>query len=312
MVQAGSDLTVTAAMGLIAIQETLFSISTAVNHECTRNRGFGIFEFSLIRNSFNLVFAVPIFLWFEKGLFEGLTKDKHKPLIVRIVAGNITFFTFTYVFKMLPLGIGQVIIQSNPFVVVLLSSYYLQEPICRVELACIGATFFGIVIMACSKPSSGNVLAEQTFGQYLFGLTMAVITMVFMAVLVVAGRALKGVHPTVVQLHYVFWGVVICLLLIWFEQTEHEFLIYHATSTKALLLLMGVSNTAALYMFIYVSQNAKSTMVSLFRNISVLLGFFIDVAFFDQKFTALQLFGALIVLAANLYSVIYKKQEEER
>lgn len=77
------------------------------------------------------------------------------------MAGNITFFTFTIVFKLLPLGIGQVIIQSNPFVVVLLSGYFLKEQTSRVELACIFVTFVGIVVMALSHPSNSGLTTQQ-------------------------------------------------------------------------------------------------------------------------------------------------------
>jgi drug/metabolite transporter (DMT)-like permease len=157
MLAPQSDLPIALLATLINIQEVFFLISTSINHECTRNRGLGVFEFSLIRNSCNLIFAIPIFLYFGRGLTEGLTTEKWVPLVIRIVCGNITFFTFTYVFKLLPLGIGQVIIQSNPFVVVLLSNYFLNEPVHRFEIVCITLTFLGIFIMAVSHPDSETI-----------------------------------------------------------------------------------------------------------------------------------------------------------
>lgn len=140
---------------------------------------------------------------------------------------------------------------------------------------------------------------------------MAVVTMVFFAVLVVSGRALKGVHPTVVQIHYVFWGVVICSGLLAFENVDHTLFHYPSWGTYWLLLLMGVSNTIALYTFIFVTQHAKATTVSLFRNVSVLLGFMSDIAIFRQNFTLLQCLGAAIVLGANIAAGVYKQKEEK-
>lgn len=141
-------------------------------------------------------------------------------------------------------------------------------------------------------------------------MVFAVITMVFMAILYVSGRALKGVHPTVVQIHYVFWGVLICSVLIQFEEVDHKLFAYSSSSTYWLLLVMGIFNTAAMYLFIYTNMHAKSTTVAMYRNVAVLMGFLTDVVIFKQSFTFLQCFGAAIVLGSNVASVYSKIKEE--
>ena len=72
---------------LINIQEICLTVSTSVNHECTRSRGFGIFEFTLIRNLFNFVITLPVFFMIGLPLFDEIKKEHVKPLIARIVFG---------------------------------------------------------------------------------------------------------------------------------------------------------------------------------------------------------------------------------
>lgn len=115
-----SDMPIAVVATLINIQELCFTMSTSIMHECMRNRGFGVFEFSFIRNTFNFILTIPVFFYVGKSLFEDINRETIKPLVIRIVAGNMAFSTFTIVFKLIPLGIGSVIIQSNPFIVVLL------------------------------------------------------------------------------------------------------------------------------------------------------------------------------------------------
>ena len=88
--------------------------------------------------------------------------------------------------------------------------------------------------------------------------------------------------------------------------------VYNGRETYWLLLVMGVTNTTAMYMFIYVSQNSKTTTVALFRNLSVLFGFFTDVVIFKQSFTFLQCLGATIVLLANIAYVYFKMEDEKK
>jgi len=115
-----TDLPIALVFFIINIQEIFFTISTAIGRDCTRNRGLGVLEVSLCRNILCLVFSIPPFLWYGKGLFEGMSKDLWLPITIRTIVGNLAYFTFTQTFKMLPMGIGNVIIMSNPFIVVIL------------------------------------------------------------------------------------------------------------------------------------------------------------------------------------------------
>lgn len=71
------------------------------------------------------------------------------PLAVRCIIGNIAYTALTYVFKILPLSIGTVIMSTSPFAVTLLSKLLLNEEATRIDIIAIFVSFFGITIMAC-------------------------------------------------------------------------------------------------------------------------------------------------------------------
>jgi drug/metabolite transporter (DMT)-like permease len=185
---------------IINLTEINFAVSTSVNHDATRNRDIGIFEFSLIRNLLCFLIAIPVFLFFGKSLFEDVTRETMAPLVIRILFGNIAFFTWTAVFKFLPLGIGQVICSSNPFVVVLLTwCLFAADKPGFDDLIGIVVSFIGIVIMAGSKPASDvEVIVEDKNSHYLAGFVFAGVTMFFLAILPISGRFLKSIHFSII------------------------------------------------------------------------------------------------------------------
>ena len=79
--------------------------------------------------------------------------------------------------------------------------------------------------------------------------------MVMLAFFVVSGRQLKVIHFSVIQFHYSFWGVIMALGLLFFEEKpkHRKFLVYDSKETYALLLLMGFTSTAGLYLFVFSS-----------------------------------------------------------
>ena len=185
---------------IINLQEIFFTVSTSVNHDATRNRGIGVFEFSLVRNFLCFVIAIPVFIFFGKSLFEGITREMMIPLIVRIFVGNTAFFTWTAVFKFLPLGIGQVICSSNPFVVVMLAScLFAADKPSYDDLIGIVVSFIGIVIMAESKPAPDlEVVFDEKESHYLAGFMFAIFTMFALAILTISGRYLKSIHFSII------------------------------------------------------------------------------------------------------------------
>jgi drug/metabolite transporter (DMT)-like permease len=217
---------------LINLTEIMFMIATSVNHDATRNRGIGIFEFSFFRNFFGLLFSIPVFFYFQKGLFEDITRDMIVPLVIRIIVGNTCFFTWTYVYKLLPMGIGQVICASNPFLVVLFAPcMFATEKAGLNDLVGIIFSFLGILIMALSKPGSDADIKINAEAYYLSGIIFALITMIFLAVLILTGRYLKSIHFSVIQLHYGIVGMIMAIIMMFFETKpqDRSFFVYDSS-----------------------------------------------------------------------------------
>ena len=185
---------------IINLQEIFFTIAISVSRDATRNRGIGVFEFSLIRSVICLMIAIPVFIFFGKSFFEGITREMLVPLVVRIFFGNTAFFTKTAVFKFLPLGIGQVICSSNPFVVVMLAScLFADDKPSYDDLIGIVVSFIGIVIMAESKPAPDlEVVFDEKESHYLAGFMFAIFTMFALAILTISGRYLKSIHFSII------------------------------------------------------------------------------------------------------------------
>jgi drug/metabolite transporter (DMT)-like permease len=300
---------------IINAMEIVFTISTAIGRECTRNRGLSIAEVSLIRNSLNFIMSIPPFLLSGMGPFEGMSRDLWLPIIVRTIAGNLGFFTFTSTFKYLPMGIGNIIVLSNPFIVVFLAACLFKDAINIVDILGIVVSFCGILIMAYTKPPAlvaPTVLDDRS--HYLKGIAFAMTSMVFVATLVTMGRAVKSINYAVVQINYAFWGVVMSLIFLAFETRPEgsTLFVYEQTSTYVLLLVMGLANTMGMFGLVYTSQFAKPTTVSLLRYVGVLYYFLSDVLVFRQEFSVGQLVGAGFMIIANLAYVSNKIKQEQR
>ena len=131
----------------------------------------------------------------------------------------------------------------------LLSYNFLNEPVHKFEIICITVSFIGIVILSMSRPAGLEENVQELANkhgnefEYLVGLLFALITMVLLAVLVVSGRALKGVNATLVQLHYAFWGSIFAaaLMALFTKLPEGRtgLFTYEKTSTYWLLTAMG-------------------------------------------------------------------------
>lgn len=149
---SNADKPVSQIVLLINITELLFVTSTTTVRNLTHNRGLSVMEVAFARNFLNTVFSFLPLWWSGKGLFEGFDETNKKAMILRTLLGNIGYFLHTMTFKLLPLGIGNVIILSNPFAVALMSSYMFGDLVTALDLASIAVSFGGLVIMMLALP----------------------------------------------------------------------------------------------------------------------------------------------------------------
>ena len=74
--------------------------------------------------------------------------------LARTISGNAAFVGFTFVYKLLPLGVGSTMIATNPFAIMGLAYCFLGDRVSFVEITALVVSFSGIVLMAISNPSS--------------------------------------------------------------------------------------------------------------------------------------------------------------
>jgi drug/metabolite transporter (DMT)-like permease len=121
------DLSFLATAVLVNCYELLFTLSTTINHEATKFRGVSVIEYAFVRNLINFLTAAGFLCYRKLTPWNGITKEHLTPLFLRTIIGNLGFFTFTLVYKLLPLGIGATLIASNPIVISILAFLFLQE-----------------------------------------------------------------------------------------------------------------------------------------------------------------------------------------
>jgi drug/metabolite transporter (DMT)-like permease len=147
------DMTTIETFFYVNLSELTFSISTAINSYSTSSLGISVFEFSLARSFCNFLVSAAILFLKRTSPLQGVEKDMLLPLAVRCIFGNIAFMSLTYVFKILPLAIGTVIISTAPFAVAVLSRLILAENIASVDIIAIIVSFTGIAIMTFGAPA---------------------------------------------------------------------------------------------------------------------------------------------------------------
>ena len=91
------------------------------------------------------IIAVPL----AKQQYYGSVKpDQIGPMVVRGLAGTISFITLALAVNRIPLSINQSIMNSMPFMVAILAFVWLREALTLFELVAMCCCFGGITIVA--------------------------------------------------------------------------------------------------------------------------------------------------------------------
>lgn len=121
------DLSLIATVVLVNCYELMFTLSTTINHEATKFRGVTVIDYAFVRNLINCLTAAALLCYRRLSPWTGINKEHLTPFFLRTIIGTLGFFSFTLVYKLLPLGIGATLIASNPIVITILAYLFLQE-----------------------------------------------------------------------------------------------------------------------------------------------------------------------------------------
>ena len=288
--------------------EVCFCVSTAINHECTKNRGITVAEYAFIRNGLNLLYSAFQLCYRRIGPLEGYTPDLLPALLTRLIVGNLCYLALTAVYMYLPLGIGATIIATNPFAITILAHFFLHEKAQFFEIAALIITFTGIAVMGMAHPI--DAADEKQHFVYTLGISLAVFVALCLAISTIVSRKLKAIDTSALLFTHMLFGVALAGCILYADKKATPYFVYDSYETYALLLIAGVANIFAMQMWQYSVQYCRSTDVALLKNVSVFYNFMTDLAVFDEKFTLLQLVGAAIVAVTNLLTIYIKARQE--
>ena len=113
--------------------------------------GVSIIEFCFIRNIWIGGLASIQSCYKKINPFRGFPRNLIKDLIIRSLAGQITFALLNYSFTLLPMSTATILIQTNPFWISILACLLLHERIRLIEILGIFICFGGVVMIAISK-----------------------------------------------------------------------------------------------------------------------------------------------------------------
>lgn len=123
-----------------------------MNRKCTQARDVGVIEVTFVRNFVNFLICIPLVLYYGEGVFDGYRPDTRKIMIIRNLVGSQAYLTQSLAFKLLPLGIANVIVMSAPFVVAGLAKVMFNDTVTTGEMGSVGLSFIGLLVMAYAKP----------------------------------------------------------------------------------------------------------------------------------------------------------------
>lgn len=90
-----------------------------------------------------------------------MPKENIKDLIIRCIAGQLTFGLINYTITLISIGTSLILFQTNPFWVSILACVLLNEKIKLVEILGIFVCFGGVIMIALSKQQRADELAED-------------------------------------------------------------------------------------------------------------------------------------------------------
>ena len=205
MSQGKEDLSFTATTALVNSYEVMLCVSTAVNHYTTRSLGVSVVEYFFCRNFLNWLFMGIILAYRRLSPLDGFTPQTNLYFWTRAVVGQIGFFTFTWTYKLLPLGIGATILATNPILITLLAYFLIKEPVSQIDTAAILISFSGIAIMSLAKGSS---LHESEQSNYIMGIAVACFTSFVIALTTILGRKLKSLDTNTLMFNHMGFGTL--------------------------------------------------------------------------------------------------------
>ena len=296
----------------------IFAISATgqgVIFKYVAKQGVSIIEYMFFRNFCIGTIAGMQLCYSKRSPINGIPPESVKDLIVRCIAGQVTFALINYTITLISMGTSLILFQTNPFWVSILACLLLSEKIKLVEILGIFVCFGGVIMIAFAKQQRISEAAEDTVDteedatsdsdQWL-GIGLALLSAWTMGFNSVFTRKLKNINYTVVMTYHGLTGVSLALIYIVVERLiVGEFRMYTALQ-YLILTAAALTDTVCVNSMTIAYQSDSSGFVSLLGYTIVFYGFLADIVVFNEDIQGLELAGALLVLAATVVVAVIK------
>ena len=114
--EEGADMPLMKVVFFINMSELVGCFSTSINHFATTKLDVSIAKFTWFRSSVMFCIALSVLTAQGNGYTKGLTRENLPYYIARQLCSTVFYYTFTAVFKYLPLLIGSTLIRTSSLI----------------------------------------------------------------------------------------------------------------------------------------------------------------------------------------------------
>ena len=213
-------------MNLIKIMYT--ALDSGVK-DLTVNRGATVIDFMLFSSLLQLPVSILLTRYHEKPLFEGITRQEAKYLLLRSLCGSIGLIFVVLGMTTLTLTTFSILLNCSPFFTALLAYLWVGDKMTCYDIFAMIGSFCGIIVIALADPDASSVSNVMFPGWgvkmvYVVGVGCCLVGAVTFSMWVSANRMLQNIHYSVVF----FYGIVcdctltlLCMLLQLYYNSSH-------------------------------------------------------------------------------------------
>lgn len=210
------------------------------------------------------------------------------PLLLGGTALGLNWVALFSAYRLLNVSLATLIYYAGPMLVMLFSPLLFREKLSGLKLAAIAAVGLGLLLISGSIAAGGLSLA---------GLLTAVCSALFYAVLIVFNKRVKktgGLQTAAIELDAAFVVVLLYALL-------SSGLPRPSRAELPWLLLIGLLNTGLAYVLYFTGlQKLPAQSVALISYIDPVSALLLSALLLHESLTALQLFGAVLIIGGAL------------
>jgi len=249
-------------------------------------------EIIFFRSISSLTILMVLVLIFQTHLLSG----QYKFLILRGVSSFCAFTIFYYAITQMHLARVSVIMQTRPFIVLVLAYFFLKEKLSGKEFWVLMVSFPGVLFMLKSEHSQLGID---------FVSLICLLGVIFAALSAVIVKYVTATIPTICILFYFMLVSSVCSLPL----TMNDFVLPDLNQTFVLVLI-GVLSTFAQLLMTEAIRFSKTTIVALVGYIGVVFSSIWELLFWNALPDLDTIIGGIIIGIAVVFLAIQKKRSQ--